>query len=194
MLHEILNGNENPRWLSGGHIGFLIGSKIEHDLSDMHQYISKISNRLLKCYFRYWAESEQSNSVFLLKFNFPPGGAAWPDFKNGKLCVNYHLYTIIVPVNVSYFKPIAQTFLETLSRIQNPRLLAGGHIEFPIGSKIKLDLLLICTNKCAKLQINCSNASWDIEQKQKFKMAAWQPYSISNELQNRTLTSSHICQ
>ena len=31
-LLKILSGNKNPRWPSGGHIGFLIGSIIEHDL------------------------------------------------------------------------------------------------------------------------------------------------------------------
>ena len=29
---EILSGNKNQRWLPGGHIGFLIGSKIVLDL------------------------------------------------------------------------------------------------------------------------------------------------------------------
>ena len=32
MVLELLNGNENPRWLSGRHTRFLIGSEIELDL------------------------------------------------------------------------------------------------------------------------------------------------------------------
>ena len=40
--------------------------------------------------------------------------------------------------------------------------LSGGHIGFTICPKIEPDLLLICTKKVAKFQMNSSNASRDI--------------------------------
>ena len=61
------------------------------------------------------------------------------------------------------FKSITQTLLEIFSKNKNPRWPHGGYFGFLIGSKIEPDLSLICTNKCAQFQINCSNTSWDIE-------------------------------
>ena len=45
-------------------------------------------------------KSEQSNSVFLLKCNLPPGGTAWPDIKNWRTCINYTFPTITVPKQI----------------------------------------------------------------------------------------------
>ena len=50
------------------------------------------------------------------------------------------------------FISVAQTLLEISSGNGNPRWQSGGHIGYLIGSKIELDLCLICTNKYANFK------------------------------------------
>ena len=101
-------------------------------------------------------------------------------------------FVYYVPINVQNFISIAQMLLEILRVNENPRWPLGGHIEFPIGCKIKIYFWLICTNKCAKFHINCLNASWDIERKWKSKIAAWRPYWISDRHQKYKLFKAQI--
>ena len=70
-----------------------------------------------------------------------------------------------VPTDLLSFKSLAPMLLEIFGGNENPRWPPGSHIGFLIGSKIELELPLEGTNKPAKFQITCSNASRDNEQK-----------------------------
>ena len=60
---------------------------------------------------------------------------------------------------------ISQTVLELLSGNENPRWLPGGHIGFPIGPKIEVDLYLIMIHLHTENHFNISNGSRVIQRK-----------------------------
>ena len=134
----------------------------------------KILDQLLKDFFGYWAKMkiQDGRLAAILYFQSSP-----------KLKLPFVWY---LSINVQNFRSIAQRLLWILSKNENPRWSPGGHIGFPISSKIEHDLHLKCTNICAKFQINCWSASLDIERKRKSKMATLQPYWISDRVQNRS--------
>ena len=90
------------------------------------------------------------------------------------------------PVCMPNFVSTSLTVLEILFGEENQRWLPGSHIGFWITSKFKLDLYLFAIHLRTKYHFNISNSSWDIAWRRKSKMAAWQPYWISDRLQIQT--------
>ena len=54
----------------------------------------------------HMSKSEQSNFIFLLKFNLPPGGAEWSDYENCRMCITFNFYIIIAPSLIEFYHTV----------------------------------------------------------------------------------------